>query len=193
MTGAHQSSSVEAAFIIIASCIPSLRPFVRALGRSPHLDQAKSLFIPKGYYHSHSTRHRPPPLVPRESGSGTTAVPSPRDKHERKDDLESGNQEKKLDSAEPTPPSTAMTDKSVQKRSSGGYIAGLGKSSWWGCGGHVPQVMDSLPKDSWCTCDPKIEREGKMYPPQASGADILPDWVKNLAGWFGHGNKKDEV
>lgn len=29
---------LEAAFIIIAACIPSLRPFIRNLGRSLHLD-----------------------------------------------------------------------------------------------------------------------------------------------------------
>ncbi|KAL8711971.1 MAG: hypothetical protein Q9220_003667 [cf. Caloplaca sp. 1 TL-2023] len=74
---------IEAAFIIIAACIPSLRPFVRALSRSLHLDSARfPLLVSKGYYHSHSRRHRPPPLVPRESGSASTAVPSPRDKHE---------------------------------------------------------------------------------------------------------------
>ncbi|KAL8681920.1 MAG: hypothetical protein Q9186_002006 [Xanthomendoza sp. 1 TL-2023] len=54
---------IEAAFIISAACIPSLRPFIRTL-----------IIIPKGYYHSHSRRHRPPPLVPRESGSGNTSA-----------------------------------------------------------------------------------------------------------------------
>ncbi|KAF2656014.1 hypothetical protein K491DRAFT_692374 [Lophiostoma macrostomum CBS 122681] len=37
--------------------------------------------------------------------------------------------------------------------------------TWWGCGKHVPSVMDSIPADKWCTCDPKVEREGHTYPP----------------------------
>lgn len=41
------------------------------------------------------------------------------------------------------------------------------KSTWWGCGSHVPMVMDSIPEDERCTCDPKIERDGKQYPPMA--------------------------
>ncbi|KAL8894814.1 MAG: hypothetical protein Q9192_004033 [Flavoplaca navasiana] len=84
------TTSIEAAFIITASCIPSLRPFVRVLGKSLHIESAKALFVvPKGYHHSHSRRHRPPPLVPRDSGSGTPALgsgttvrPSPKDKYE---------------------------------------------------------------------------------------------------------------
>ncbi|KAL8807156.1 MAG: hypothetical protein Q9182_000838 [Xanthomendoza sp. 2 TL-2023] len=65
---------IEATFIISAACIPSLRPFIRTLSKS--LD---TLFvIPTGYHHSHSRRHRPRPLVPRESGSGnTSAMTSP--------------------------------------------------------------------------------------------------------------------
>ncbi|KAL9583951.1 MAG: hypothetical protein Q9212_002401 [Teloschistes hypoglaucus] len=110
---------LEAAFIIIAACIPSLRPFVRNLGRSLHLDldHAKSLFIPRGYYHSHSRRHRPPPLVPRDSGSGAMAVPSPRDRYERGEaDLEGGSaaMEKRQGSTGNTPPSTAVTRNSIQ-------------------------------------------------------------------------------
>ncbi|KAL8851055.1 MAG: hypothetical protein Q9221_004045 [Calogaya cf. arnoldii] len=110
---------VEAAFIIIAACIPSLRPFVRVLGKSLHIDTAKSLFVvPKGYYHSHSRRHRPTSLVPRDSGSGargsvamgsgvsgTTVRPSPRDKYENVGDIEKGER----DTAGLTPPSTAVT------------------------------------------------------------------------------------
>ncbi|KAL8629735.1 hypothetical protein Q9189_004529 [Teloschistes chrysophthalmus] len=112
---------LEAAFIIIAACIPSLRPFIRNLGRSLHLDldHAKSLFIPRGYYHSHSRRHRPPPLVPRDSGSGATAVPSPRDKHERGEaDLEGGSaaREKRQASTGNTPPSTAATQISMHEK-----------------------------------------------------------------------------
>ncbi|KAL8833826.1 MAG: hypothetical protein Q9176_007789 [Flavoplaca citrina] len=89
-------ATIEAAFIIIASCIPSLRPFVRVLGKSLHIESARAFFVvPKGYHHSHSRRHRPPPLVPRDSGSGTpalgsgtTARPSPKDKYEVYSDVD---------------------------------------------------------------------------------------------------------
>jgi len=45
------------------------------------------------------------------------------------------------------------------------------KSSWWGCGSHVQSVMDPLPKDTWCTCEPKTEVGGTKYPPMAAKAD----------------------
>ncbi|KAL8766849.1 MAG: hypothetical protein Q9209_006507 [Squamulea sp. 1 TL-2023] len=111
---------IEAAFIIIAACIPSLRPFVRVLGKSLHIDSARSLFIPKGYYHAHSRRHRPQPLVPRDSGSGATGwvpgtieTPSPWDKYGRDEgrDVEEGVE----DIAGLTPPSTAATAESFDK------------------------------------------------------------------------------
>ena len=43
----------------------------------------------------------------------------------------------------------------------------LGKSSWFGCGLHVPMVMDKIPEESWCICGPKVEKEGMQYPPMA--------------------------
>ncbi|KAL8802000.1 MAG: hypothetical protein Q9200_006739 [Gallowayella weberi] len=45
------------------------------------------------------------------------------------------------------------------------------KTSWWGCGSHIPTVMDPLPAENWCTCSPKIEKGGKEYPPMAGKAD----------------------
>ncbi|PTB81492.1 peptidase C15, pyroglutamyl peptidase I-like protein [Trichoderma longibrachiatum ATCC 18648] len=42
------------------------------------------------------------------------------------------------------------------------------KQTWWGCGKHIPSVLDSVPEDSWCTCEPKVERDGKAYPPMAT-------------------------
>jgi len=39
------------------------------------------------------------------------------------------------------------------------------KVSWIGCGLHVPRVMDIIPENERCTCGPKVEKEGKMYPP----------------------------
>lgn len=41
------------------------------------------------------------------------------------------------------------------------------KSTWWGCGSHVATVMDSVPEDQRCSCEPQVERGGKMYPPMA--------------------------
>ena len=39
------------------------------------------------------------------------------------------------------------------------------KTTWWGCGQHVPQVLDSVAEGERCTCEPKVEKEGKKYPP----------------------------
>lgn len=39
------------------------------------------------------------------------------------------------------------------------------KATWRGCGQHVPTVMDKIPEDQRCTCEPKVEKEGKKYPP----------------------------
>lgn len=51
------------------------------------------------------------------------------------------------------------------------------KTSWWGCGQHVPNVMDKVAPEQQCTCEPKIEKEGKMYPPMANKANWLPEWI----------------
>ncbi|KAL2357744.1 hypothetical protein BJ546DRAFT_834914 [Cryomyces antarcticus] len=40
------------------------------------------------------------------------------------------------------------------------------KATWWGCGNHVPMVMDPIPEEERCTCEPKIEKEGNKYPPK---------------------------
>ncbi|KAF2218195.1 hypothetical protein BDZ85DRAFT_270810 [Elsinoe ampelina] len=53
------------------------------------------------------------------------------------------------------------------------------KKSWWGCGSHIPMVMDSIPKEEWCGCDPKVEKEGTEYPPMGS---FLGGW-KSMLGW----------
>ncbi len=44
------------------------------------------------------------------------------------------------------------------------------KLAWSGCGNHVPSVMDCIPESDWCTCEPKVERLGKQYPPNAKPA-----------------------
>ncbi|ORY62270.1 uncharacterized protein BCR38DRAFT_486543 [Pseudomassariella vexata] len=40
------------------------------------------------------------------------------------------------------------------------------KSTWFGCGKHIPSVLDQLPVENWCTCEPKFEVDGKKYPPK---------------------------
>lgn len=45
------------------------------------------------------------------------------------------------------------------------------KSTWWGCGSHVPMVMDSIDESERCTCTPKVEKDGKKYPPMGKTAD----------------------
>lgn len=36
---------------------------------------------------------------------------------------------------------------------------------------HIPTVMDSVPQQDRCTCDPKTTVDDKQYPPKASSAD----------------------
>ncbi|RYN25650.1 hypothetical protein AA0113_g5106 [Alternaria arborescens] len=38
------------------------------------------------------------------------------------------------------------------------------KTTWWGCGKHVAGVMESVPKEQWCTCAP----QGNQYPPMGT-------------------------
>lgn len=58
------------------------------------------------------------------------------------------------------------------QRSSDGIVDTiLGKRSWWGCGNHVPSVMDSVSESDRCDCEPQVEKEGKKYPPKADKAD----------------------
>jgi hypothetical protein len=40
------------------------------------------------------------------------------------------------------------------------------KATWWGCGNHISSVMDSIPEEERCTCGPKVEFQGKEYPPK---------------------------
>ncbi|KAF2012337.1 hypothetical protein BU24DRAFT_426207 [Aaosphaeria arxii CBS 175.79] len=51
------------------------------------------------------------------------------------------------------------------------------KSTWRGCGRHIPTVMDSIPHDQWCTCDPKVDREGVVYPPAVGTGTPAPNPV----------------
>ncbi|KAF1963416.1 hypothetical protein CC80DRAFT_381394, partial [Byssothecium circinans] len=42
------------------------------------------------------------------------------------------------------------------------------KTTWWGCGNHIPSVMDGVPHDQWCTCTPKVQKAGHEYPPKGT-------------------------
>lgn len=42
------------------------------------------------------------------------------------------------------------------------------KTTWWGCGKHIVAVMTDIPPEKRCTCDPKIERDGVLYPPMGT-------------------------
>jgi hypothetical protein len=42
------------------------------------------------------------------------------------------------------------------------------KATWWGCGQHVPSVIDQIPEAERCGCEPKVEKEGKKYPPMGA-------------------------
>ncbi|THZ74802.1 hypothetical protein D6C85_03271 [Aureobasidium pullulans] len=53
------------------------------------------------------------------------------------------------------------------------------KRTWFGCGAHVPSVMDSIPKNEWCDCDPKTEKNGTEYPPMGSMTGV----EKAMAGY----------
>lgn len=45
------------------------------------------------------------------------------------------------------------------------------KTTWWGCGLHVPMVFETIPETEWCVCAPKVEKEGKEYPPKGIAAN----------------------
>ncbi|KAI9823389.1 MAG: hypothetical protein M1826_007745 [Phylliscum demangeonii] len=42
------------------------------------------------------------------------------------------------------------------------------KRTWWGCGRHIPSVLDAVPAEQWCGCEPGVERAGTRYPPAGS-------------------------
>ncbi|KAK0623324.1 hypothetical protein B0T14DRAFT_564699 [Immersiella caudata] len=59
------------------------------------------------------------------------------------------------------------------------------KQSWRGCGSHVQSVFSGVPEDKWCTCEPKVDINGKKYPPAAKMNIGLPSW---MTSWMGGGN-----
>ncbi|KAF2274855.1 uncharacterized protein EI97DRAFT_434760 [Westerdykella ornata] len=42
------------------------------------------------------------------------------------------------------------------------------KATWWGCGNHISSVMTNIPREEWCTCEPRVEKGGEAYPPMGS-------------------------
>jgi hypothetical protein len=62
------------------------------------------------------------------------------------------------------------------------------KKSWRGCGKHIPAAMSAWPEAEWCSCDPKVEVDGKAYPHAARVAIPGASW---LSGIVGGGQKKD--
>ncbi|KAK7204072.1 hypothetical protein BZA70DRAFT_281412 [Myxozyma melibiosi] len=42
--------------------------------------------------------------------------------------------------------------------------------TWTGCGMHISSVLDSVPKDQWCTC---AKPAGSEYPPQGEGGCVI--------------------
>ncbi|KAF4978292.1 hypothetical protein FZEAL_5303 [Fusarium zealandicum] len=62
---------------------------------------------------------------------------------------------------------TTYTSYNVQK----GHLRNMHlaeKTSWWGCGSHIPGVLDSVPAGDRCECEPKVEVGGTSYPPMAA-------------------------
>jgi hypothetical protein len=55
----------------------------------------------------------------------------------------------------------------------------------WGCGKHVEQVMDGIQDTERCTCTPKVERSGKMYPSMTQKTNWLPGWATGVAESLG--------
>ncbi|KAI0829979.1 hypothetical protein F5Y06DRAFT_282506 [Hypoxylon sp. FL0890] len=41
-----------------------------------------------------------------------------------------------------------------------------GKATWFGCGNHISTVLDQIPSQDLCTCQPKVVVNGKEYPPK---------------------------
>ncbi|KAI6375754.1 hypothetical protein MCOR25_002914 [Pyricularia grisea] len=65
------------------------------------------------------------------------------------------------------------------------------KKSWRGCGSHISSAMAGVPESEWCTCEPKVEFEGTMYPPAAKMSIPGASWIGNMLG--SGGAKKEEL
>jgi hypothetical protein len=61
------------------------------------------------------------------------------------------------------------------------------KSSWRGCGNHIPSAMQGVPQDQWCTCEARVTVDGKEYPAAAPLEIPGLSWIGSVLG----GGKKD--
>lgn len=50
--------------------------------------------------------------------------------------------------------------------------------------------MSGVPEDEWCSCDPKVEVDGKPYPHAARVAIPGASWLSGIVGGGG-GQKKE--
>ncbi|GAB7360842.1 hypothetical protein MBLNU230_g0828t1 [Neophaeotheca triangularis] len=57
------------------------------------------------------------------------------------------------------------------------------KTTWFGCGAHVPQVLDAVPEPERCDCEPRVEKSGKQYPPMGGAFGM----IKGMFGMGGGG------
>ena len=70
------------------------------------------------------------------------------------------------------------------------------KQAWRGCGSHLPSVFSNVPEDQWCTCEPKVEVNGKQYPPAAKVSMPslgMPSFLKSWVGGAKPEEKKGEL
>ena len=67
------------------------------------------------------------------------------------------------------------------------------KKSWRGCGSHVPQVLDSVPENQWCGCEPRVKVNGKAYPPQAAMEIPGLSWITGMFGSKAKDEKKEDL
>jgi hypothetical protein len=75
------------------------------------------------------------------------------------------------------------------------------KKSWRGCGSHIPGVLDSVPENERCTCEPRVKVGDKEYPPAAAMQVPGMAWLGGLfgggkggeAGGQGQGKGKEEL
>ncbi|CAK7235784.1 hypothetical protein SCUCBS95973_009385 [Sporothrix curviconia] len=66
------------------------------------------------------------------------------------------------------------------------------KQSWRGCGNHIPQALSQYKEEEWCTCTPRVEVNGKEYPPAAAMSIPGASFIAGLFGWGCKGKDKKE-
>lgn len=58
----------------------------------------------------------------------------------------------------------------------------IAKKTWRGCGNHIPQALSGVSEDQWCTCEPKVNVNGKEYPPAAKMSVPGAAWLGSMFG-----------